>query len=132
MEQSNLFGNSIIDTMHNQLDFLKLEKQFWEEQMAAEEEGSEAWQAAKEQWLDATNSLNDAIASSIENLQAKYSNAISAIFDNLNNKITGGKGLDYINEEWTLINKNADMYLDKVNSIEMISLPTTIRFINKR
>ena len=101
----------------NQLDFLKLEKQFWEEQMAAEEEGSEAWQAAKEQWLDATNSLNDAIASSIENLQAKYSNAISAIFDNLNNKITGGKGLDYINEEWTLINKNADMYLDKVNSM---------------
>ena len=24
MEQSNLFGNSIIDTMHNQLNFLKL------------------------------------------------------------------------------------------------------------
>ena len=39
------------------------------------------------------------------------------IFQNLNNKVTGGLGLDYVEEEWNLINKNADQYLDTVNSL---------------
>ena len=30
--------------------------------------------------------------------------------------MTGGKGLSYISDEWDLINKNADRYLDTVNS----------------
>lgn len=35
----------------------------------------------------------------------------------LNNKVTNGLGLDYVTEEWNLINKNADQYLDTINSL---------------
>ena len=61
--------------------------------------------------------MNDLIESSIENLQDKYLNAINLIFQNLNNKVTDGLGLDYIEEEWNLINQNADQYLDTINSL---------------
>jgi hypothetical protein len=66
--------------------------------------------------MSAVNDWQSNIESAIENLQDKYLNAINAIFDNLNNQLTNGKGLAYINEEWELINKNADRYLDTINS----------------
>ena len=61
--------------------------------------------------------MNDLIETSIENLQDKYLNAINLIFQNLNNKVTDNLGLDYVEEEWNLINQNADQYLDTINSL---------------
>ena len=52
----------------------------------------------------------------------KYLNAINAIFQNLNNQVTNGLGLDYTESQWELINKNADQYLDSVNSIYLLQL----------
>lgn len=102
---------------NNQLDFQRQQVDFWRAQLDALDEGSDAWENAKEKWQDAVGELNDLIESSIENLQDKYLNAINLIFQNLNNKVTDGLGLDYIEEEWTLINKNADQYLDTINSL---------------
>lgn len=67
--------------------------------------------------MDAVTEWNDLVEQSIENLQDKYLNAINLIFQNLNNKVTDGLGLDYIEEEWNLINQNADQYLDTINSL---------------
>lgn len=100
-----------------QLDFHRQEVDFWKEKMEAEEEGSEAWEAYRENWQAAVTDLNEAVEKSVENLIAKYQNTVNSIFDDLNSKLTDGKGLDYIGEEWDLINKNADQYLDTVNSI---------------
>ena len=100
-----------------QLDFHRQEVDFWKEKMEAEEEGSEAWEAYRENWQEAVADLNEAVEKSVENLIAKYQNIVNSIFDDLNSKLTDGKGLDYIGEEWDLINKNADQYLDTVNSI---------------
>ena len=47
----------------------------------------------------------------------EYLDAITTIFENLNNNVTNGMGLDYISKEWELINQNADRYLDQVNAI---------------
>lgn len=103
------------------LDFQKQQKDFWYNQMqqieAAGGKNSEAWLKAKENWMDAVTEWNSTIESAIENLQDKYLNAINEIFDKLNDKITSGKGLDYVSEEWELINKNADQYLDTINSL---------------
>lgn len=103
------------------LDFQKQQKDFWYNQMqqieAAGGKNSEAWLKAKENWMDAVAEWNSTIESAIENLQDKYLNAINEIFDKLNDKITSGKGLDYVSEEWELINKNADQYLDTINSL---------------
>ena len=43
--------------------------------------------------------------------------AINEIFQKLNDKVTNGLGLDYVSEEWTLINNNADQYLDTINRL---------------
>ena len=102
---------------NNQLDFQRQQVDFWRAQLDALEEGSDAWENAKEKWSDAVEDLNELIEESIENLQDRYLNAINLIFQNLNNKVTDNLGLDYIEEEWKLINDNADQYLDTINSL---------------
>lgn len=105
------------DNYAKQMDFQRQQVLFWEAQMAAAEEGSKEWEDAKEKWMDAVNEWNDLVESRIENLQDKYLNAINLIFQELNNKVTSGLGLEYVGEEWELINKNADQYLDTINAM---------------
>lgn len=105
------------ENYNKQLDFQKQQVEFWRMQMATAEEGSDAWNAAKENWLSAVDEWNSAVETAIQNLQDKYLNAINAIFQNLNNNVTNGMGLDFVETEWDLINQNADQYLDTVNAI---------------
>ena len=105
------------ENYNKQLDFQKQQVEFWQQQMTIAEEGSDAWEAAKENWISAVDEWNAAVESAIENLQDKYLNAINAVFQNLNNQVTNGLGLDYTETQWELINKNADQYLDSVNAI---------------
>lgn len=109
------------DNYNQMVDFQRQQKDFWYNQMKAIEDAgrknSEAWLKAKENWMDAVNDWNSTIEDAIENLQDKYLNAINLIFQQLNDKVTSGKGLEYTAEEWELINKNADQYLDTINSL---------------
>ena len=105
------------ENYNKQLDFQRQQVEFWKMQMDTAEEGSDAWNAAKENWLSAVDEWNGAIETAIQNLQDKYLNAINAIFQNLNNNVTNGMGLDFVETEWDLINQNADQYLDTVNAI---------------
>jgi hypothetical protein len=66
--------------------------------------------------MQTVQDLNSAITQSVELLQNKYTNAINQIFDTLDRRITGGLGTDYIEMEWELMNKNANEYLDEINS----------------
>ena len=100
-----------------QLDFHRQEVAFWRERMESEEEGSEAWEAYRQNWQDAVSDLNATVEKSVEDLIAKYQNTVSGIFADLNDKLTNGKGLNFVGEEWDLINKNADQYLDKINAM---------------
>lgn len=102
---------------NKQLDFQRQQVNFWKQQMDTLQEGSDEWEKAKENWMDAVSDWNSAVESAIENLQDKYANAINEIFQNLNNKVTNNMGLDYVGEQWQLINDNADQYLDTVNSL---------------
>lgn len=116
---------------NNQLDFLRQQKEMWYSRMEEERtrmdnltEGTNAWKEAndrfeeyKKHWMDSLDEINDQIQNSIENLIDKYTNAVDKIFLAFENNITGGKGLENISEEWQLIGKQADQYLDKVNSM---------------
>lgn len=108
------------DNYNKQLAFQKEQVTFWEQQMSILDKGSEAWKTAKEEWMDAVTEWNNLVEQAIENLQDKYLNSINNIFSNINSSLTNGKGLDYINEEWDLINKNADGYLDTINAMYSI------------
>lgn len=105
------------DNYNKQLDFQRQQVDFWEQQMNTLEKGSDEWESAKEKWMDAVSEWNSMVEEAIENLQDKYLNAINKIFQDLNNQVTNGLGLDYVEEEWNLINENADQYLDTVNSL---------------
>jgi ribosome recycling factor len=50
--------------------------------------------------MDATKDVNSAVEKAVQDLTTKYANTIDGVFDKLNKKITGGKGLEYIGEEW--------------------------------
>ena len=103
------------ENLRNQLDFQRQQVELWQQQMDTLEKGSEAWEVAKENWMDAVSEWQSNVEAAIENIQEKYANAIQAIFKELNNTLTKGAGLDYINQEWELITKNSEEYLDTVN-----------------
>ena len=70
----------------------------------------DAWKKARDNWISAVNDLNATIEASIENARAKMENAIDETFDKFNDEITNGKGLDYLQQQWDLVNDNADDY----------------------
>lgn len=105
------------DNYNKQLDFQRQQVEFWKQQMDLAEQGSEEWEAARDNWMDAVDDWRSTIEDAVENVTDKYVNAINEIFQNLNDKVTNGMGLDYVEEEWNLINENADQYLDTINSM---------------
>lgn len=81
------------------------------------EEGSEEWKSAKEKWMEAAQELSSTLVDSLETAREGFENTIKEIFQDLNNLVTNDLGLDYVKEEWDLINKNADEYLDTINAV---------------
>ena len=124
-----LYGDKQYDAMNsyytqehanqlNQIDFLRqsiaLVKERWQMEEAAG--NINAAEKLKEQYKDLVNDLNSLVEASVKTLQDKYENAISQIFDSLDRRVTNGLGLQYVDMEWQLLNKNADEYLDAINS----------------
>lgn len=100
------------------LDAQRMNADFWEKEMNSidKEKDPDAWKKARDNWISAVNDLNATIEASIENARAKMENAIDETFDKFNDEITNGKGLDYLQQQWDLVNDNADDYLDTVNA----------------
>lgn len=110
------YYSQIENNNNKELDFLKKRVAYAYEMMNAETdpEAKEKWQ---EEWEEALSSLNDKVNDALQNIVDKYVNSINKVFDELNKKVTGGLGLEYVNDEWDLINKNADAYLDTINGM---------------
>ena len=89
---------------------------YWKEMLTHMEEGSEEWKAINEQIMDTQSELNDLVEESLDNLQEKYENTVNNILNQWTSNAFGGTDLDWVAEEWELINRNADYYLDDVNA----------------
>lgn len=100
-----------------QLDFQRQQVEFWANQMSLAEEGSEEWEKAKENWIATITETNATYEKSIQDFFDTYLNAIEKTFQALNHEMTNGLGLGYVEEQWSLINRNAEEYLDSVNAI---------------
>ena len=114
----------------NNLDIVAANKQAvdYYKQMMETETDPEAVKKWEELWTDAVSNLNDSVEESAQTIIDKYTNTINQIFDELNDKLTNGKGLDYVNLEWELSNENQDAYLDAINSeYELQQLERTYR-----
>lgn len=98
-------------------------KAYWKDKMDAERaaieagEGSkEAFEKYEENWKASVSNVNSLLENWIDQVTAKYENTISNIIDSLNDKLSNGSGLDYLNEELSLLNDNAGNYLDTINA----------------
>lgn len=102
-----------------QINEVKEQIKVWEDLLDNLTEGSDEWKAVHEQIADAQADLNDLVESAVENLQTKYQNAINATLDSWVGSAFGGNAegfgdLDWVAEQWEMINRNADQYLDEV------------------
>ena len=116
---------------NKELDFLNKQRNFWYEKMVNQQKVRDSYQknsvdwkksnklfeTYQDKWKESLSKLNSKVEESIQNLQNKYANSINQIFNTWQKKLTNNKGFDYINEEWELINKQSEAYLDEVNSI---------------
>ncbi len=105
--QQNNYQSSI-SSLEDQLDILK-------ELQSGLKEDSEEWKAVQEMIVDTQEQLNDLVEESLENLREQYENTVSDIGDRWV-KSALGTDLDWMEEQWELINRNADYYLDDVNA----------------
>lgn len=102
----------------NNLSIMKSQKAAvdYYRQMMETETDPEAVEKWTELWKGAVEDLNSTVEDSVEWIIEEYGNAVNEIFDRLDDKMTNGKGLDYLTQEWELKNENADQYLDTINS----------------
>ena len=126
---SLLYGDKNYDAMQKyydalarnnlkQLDSLKQQRDFWKQEWeeAVARGDSKAAEQFEQNYKETIKNLNDLIEDSAKTIQDKYVNAIDKIFDELDKKISNGKGTDYLSTQWDLMNKNAEEYLDTINS----------------
>jgi chromosome segregation ATPase len=87
----------------------------WKDLQQSMTEGSDEWLAIQDQINDAQTELNQLIEDSLDNLQKKYNNMVNSIVDSwFENAL--GTDADWAQQEWELINRNADYYLDSVEA----------------
>ena len=82
----------------------------------AMEEGSEEWKAVNEIITDQQNQLLETTEDTLDKMTEMYENSMNQILDKWIGSTGMGDDLDWIAEEWELINRNADYYLDDVNA----------------
>lgn len=87
---------------------------YYEEQRDMFEEGTEEWEQANDNCVEAQKTLADLVQTSLENQQKIYENNVNKILSDAQTSLLG-TDLDWIQTEWELINQNADYYLDDVN-----------------
>lgn len=133
---SMLYGDDAYDQMNQfyeleekansgRLQYLTQTVAYWEqvraEMEASGETSGEAWDKVVQAQKDAQEELNAALEEAIQTIIDKYQNTIAGIFNDMTDKLTGGMGLDYVSDQWDLINQRADKYLDDVNAAYAIS-----------
>lgn len=96
--------------------------QYYEEIMnSIDDKTSEEWQKWHDAWQKEVESLNSSIITAMEDAAEAYANAIDVAMQEMESAFTDGMGFDYIQDEWDLVNENADKYLDTINAAYEIS-----------
>ena len=111
-EASGLLGQ--LDSLNKQIEFYKTQ---YEDAAAKWGTDSAAAQKWKDAWLEAIDNLHDKEEAYIEAIQNKAKNAIAKVFDDLDKRLTNGKGLDNLQQHWQDALDAAEDYYDEVERI---------------
>lgn len=106
----------------------KASKEFWQEQMEINREMRDSYEKGSKQWetynkaykestqnyLDATEAFDTAMENALESAKEIADNLKEATFKQIDKGLSKNLGLDLLEEEWKLINEQADRYYDNV------------------
>lgn len=115
-DQLNQTSQAMINNNQAQINELKQNIALWQDMLAAMEEGSDEWKAINEHITDAQQDLLELTSDTVEKMLDVYERGVNKILDKWVGSTGMGDDLDWISEEWELINRNADYYLDDVNA----------------
>ena len=115
-DQLNQVSQATIANNQATINELKQNIALWQDMLAAMEEGSEEWKTVNEYITDAQQELLEKTSDTIEEMLEMYERGVNDILDKWIGSTGMGDDLDWIAEEWELINRNADYYLDDVNA----------------
>ena len=112
------FYEDQISNVENQLKNSQKSAQYWQQEMeAALAKGqTEVFEAAKANWEEATNQYYENMSQKITLLKEQYINSINEVFDEQEKLWSEGVSLDYISEEWDMMQKRGELTLDPVNA----------------
>ena len=96
----------------NQIQSVQQQLDFWKKLYNETSEGDKDHEKALEKMNELQDKLNDLTLDYIKTLKNEYGNAIDKILDDLNKKLTGGKGSDWLTEEWERVSNFSDIYFD--------------------
>lgn len=109
-------SQGIINNNQARINELKQNIALWQDMLASMEEGSDEWKAIQEYITDAQQDLLETTSDTVEEMLEMYERGVSNILYKWIGSTGMGDDLDWIGEEWELINRNADYYLDDVNA----------------
>ena len=109
-EMQNLWNQQVAQD-NARLQALQKEQQYWRDRVDQYTEGTDEWKKAMENWQDAFEKTNDAMMTSVQNLQARWENSINSIMSTLRNQTYGGNMAAAL-EDWDKILWHDDRYLD--------------------
>lgn len=115
-DQLNQVSQATIANNQATINELKQNIALWQDMLAAMEEGSEEWKTVNEYITDAQQELLEKTSDTVEEMLDMYERGVQDILDKWIGSTGMGDDLDWIAEEWELINRNADYYLDDVNA----------------
>lgn len=75
-----------------------------------------AFEKAKDNFDDLTDQVQSKLEDMIQSLSDQWENRVDGIIAKLNNALTSGRGLDYLDEQWDYINDFDDNFLDTFES----------------
>ena len=133
-DQMAKFYDRIEENNNAQLDFLAKQKDLWYSRIVEEQarmnqiaqtqgtdsnlykEARDRREEYKRHWMDTVKDLNSTVEDALDNIMDKYNNAINGILANFELKLGNGHTLDDIEDEWDILNDQADRYFDKINA----------------
>lgn len=97
------------------VEFLRMQRDALREQVDSLEKDSKAWKKVYQQLQDTEMELRDSVNESVQLLLDRYENGLNKILKDLDKKVSGGMGVDYLQEQYEMQQDLVDNYLDSVN-----------------
>lgn len=99
-----------------QLSFWSKQADYWEKQIAHTKKGTDAWKQAVESWQNAVDKMNTSIEDTLQSMLDNYTNTVKQAFQEVEDELTNGLGIDYLKDQMDLKSATSDLYLDDINS----------------